>query len=202
MSLSASTLGSLIDANLLSEGANGYNRTVFSNALAAGIVMSISGKSFNTADVGLVPGIGVGAGIGVVGLVSSNMVNTAIAAMPTTSYNAIPMMRAIMNAVVTHLGNAAVLTSNHTPVYQGVGTIVIGSIPVSISEMTTNIDNQLTLAGANGYNRNILSQCISTGIVDEILSAGTGTVTITGTFTGSPIPGPLPGAGAGVGVIT
>lgn len=201
MALSAATLGSLIDTNLQGEGANGSNRTVFANAVAAGIVMSIVGKAFATADVGLVPGIGVGSGTGVIGLSAPTMTTTAVNALPSTGVNAEPMMRAIMMATVTHLADAT-LTSSHTPVFLGSGTIVIGSIPVMISEMSSNIDVQLLSAGANGSNRTILSTAIATGIVNEIIAAGTGTVTIAGTFTGSVPPGPVPGAGAGTGVIT
>ena len=198
MALSASTLGSLIDANLSGFGATGYNRTIFSNAVAAGIVMSIVGKSFATTDVGTVPGTGVGSGTGIVGLSSPNMVSVAIAAMPSTGVNANPLMQAIMNAVVSHLAASATLTSTHTPVFAGTGTIVVGSIPVIIAEMSGNIDSQLSGAGAVGVNRTVLSNAIATGIVTEILAAGTGTVTISG----SPGGVPSPGGGSGTGVIT
>ena len=198
MALSASTLGSLIAANLSTEGAIGANRVIFSNAVAAGLVMSIVGKAFATTDTGTVPGNGNGSGTGIVGLSSSNMTSVAVAALPTTGVNAEPLMRAIMMATQAHLASAATLTSTHTPVFAGTGTVVVGSIPVVISEMAGNIDTQLGNAGANGSNRMILSTAIATGVVTEILAAGTGTVTITGSPTGTP----SPGSGSGSGVIS
>lgn len=144
MALSASTLGSLIAANLTTEGANGSNKVIFANAVAAGIVMSIVGKAFATTDTGTVPGNGTGSGTGIVGLSSSNMTSTGVAALPTTGVNAEPMMRAIMMATQSHLASAATLSSTHTPVYEGSGTVVVGSIPVSISEMAGNISSQFS----------------------------------------------------------
>ncbi len=197
MSLSVSTLRSLIDTNLANEGATGYNRFIFSEAIANGIIMSIASKTFTTSDTGLVPGTGTGNGTGITSLSSSNMTSTTLALFPTTGVNAERLVRAIMQAVVTHLTTSATLTSSHTPVYSGTGIINIGSITVSTIEMTTNIDNQLFLIGANGYNRTILSSAIATGIVTEIIGFGTGTVIITGTPSGIP----TSGSGSGTGVI-
>jgi hypothetical protein len=198
MSLSASALGSLIDSNLTGFGANGSNKTIFSNAVAAGIVMSIAGKAFATIDIGTIPGSGIGSGTGLTGMSSSNMASIALGVMPSTGLNAPNLMQAIMNAVVAHLGSSATLTSTHTPVFAGSGTIVVGSIPVTISEMASNIDSQLGLAGAAGSNRTILSTAIATGIVTEILAAATGTVTISGSPSGIPVGG----GGSGSGVIS
>lgn len=197
MALSASALGSLIDSNLSSAGANGSNKTIFSNAIAAGIVMSIVGKSFSTIDVGTIPGTGVGVGTGLTGISSANMSSVAIAALPSTGTNAVPMMDAIMNAVQTHLATAT-LSSTHTPVFAGSGTIVVGSIPVVQSEMAGNIESQLSSAGANGSNKFALANAIAAGICTEILVAATGTVTISGSPSGTP----SPGGGSGTGVIS
>lgn len=202
MSLSPSTLASLIQANLAGVGAKGSNLSVFCTAVAAGIVLSIVGKAFATADVGLMPGIGVGAGVGITGLDPSAMQSTALATMHSHGSNAEKLMEAIMTAVVTHLSSAATLTSNHSPIFQGAGTIVVGSIAVVASEMGNNIDSQLQAAGAKGANRSELANAIAAGIAGNILSAGTGAVAITGTFTGPIPPGPIPGAGAGAGVIS
>jgi hypothetical protein len=198
MALSGSALGSLIDTNLASAGANGSNRTVFCNGVGAGVVMSLVGKSFATSDTGSTTGSGVGSGTGITGLVSSAMTSAALAVMPTTGSNAHPMMTAIMNGVVDHLSSSATLASINTPVYAGVGTIVVGSIPVVISEMAGNIQSQLMSAGANGSNLAILCTAIATGVCTGILSSGTGIVTITG----SPVGTPSPGSGSGTGVIS
>lgn len=196
MSLSASALGSLIDANLASAGAIGANRLVFANAVAAGIVMSIVGKSFATIDVGTIPGAGIGSGTGLTGLISGTMTTTAVGLLPTTGVNAMPMMNAIMNAVVSHM-SAASLASTHTPVFAGSGTIVPGSIPVLAPELASNIEAQLTSAGANGSNKAILSAAIAGGVAIGFITA-TGTVTISG----SPAGIPVPGGGSGTGVIS
>ena len=196
--LSDSVLGALIDSNLAGFGAIGSNRTIFSNAVAAGIVMSIAGKSFTTTDTGSVSGTGAGSGTGIVGLTSSNMVSTALGVMISQGVNASNLMTAIMNAVVSHLSSSATLTSTHTPVFSGSGTVDIGSIPVVITEMKSNIESQLTSVGANGVNKSNLSLAIATGIVTEILAAGTGTVTISGSPSGTP----SPGSGSGSGVIS
>jgi hypothetical protein len=198
MALSASTLGNLIAANLTSAGANGSNKTIFSNSIAAGIVMSISGKSFTTTDAGSMAGSGIGIGSGITGLSSSTMSTLAISAMSSTGSKAVPMMNAIMSATVAHLSSSAALNSTHTPIFAGVGSIDVGSISVTISEMSTNIETQLRNAGANGSNLHNFCHAVATGICTNILSAGTGSVTITG----SPIGTPSPGAGVGVGVIT
>lgn len=198
MSLSASALGSLIDANLASAGAVGSNRTIFANKVAAGIVMSIVGKTFTTNDVGTVPGVGAGTGTGITGLSSSTMASLAVATMTSTGTNAMPMMTAIMNGVVSHLSSSASLASVDTPVYLGTGTIVVGSIPVVIAEMAGNIESQLSGAGAVGVNLPNLCLSIATGICTNIISSGTGTLTITGSPTGTP----APGSGSGTGVIS
>jgi hypothetical protein len=198
MALSDSILGSLIDTNLSAFGANGSNRTLFCNKVAKGIVMSIVGKSFSTNDVGTTPGSGTGTGTGITGLVSSLMVSSAIAVLPSTGVNANKLFTAIMNAVVSHLASAAELNSTHSPVYTGTGTIVIGSITVSIPEMANNIKAQLLGAGAIGVNLTILCTAIATGIVTGILTGGTGSVTITGDAP----PSPVPGTGTGSGIIS
>jgi len=197
MALSDSVLGGLIDGNLSGAGAVGVNRTVFSNKVAKGIVMSTVGKSFTTADVGLTPGAGVGTGTGITGLDSMAMTSAALAVMTSEGDNAQPLMVAIMDAVKTHFSAAADLSSIDSPVYLGTGLIVVGSIGVVISEMKGNIKTQLQGAGANGSNLDNLCLAIATGVVSNILAAGTGTLTITGAAP----PLPVPGAGSGTGLI-
>lgn len=195
--LSASVLGGLIDANLASAGAVGSKRTIFSNKVAAGIVMSIVGKSFTTSDTGLTPGAGTGTGTGITGLSSSSMKSIALSTMVSQGDKADPLMNAIMMAVVQHLSAAADLSSNDSPVYLGTGTIDVGSIAVVISEMSGNILSQLNSAGAVGAKRANLSLAIATGVVTNILAAGTGSLTITGAAP----PIPVPGSGTGTGTI-
>lgn len=198
MALSASTLASLIKTNLMNDGAMGSNLQSFCTAVATGIVMSIVGKSFVTADVGLVGGIGAGTGTGITGLISSSMKSDALSLMSSRGANADGLMKAIMDATVSHLSSSASLSSIDTPVYVGTGTIVIGSIAVVPSEMSQNIDTQLQNAGAIGSNRTNLAMAIGTSIANGIISFGTGNLIITGT----PLSGPAPGAGSGTGSIS
>lgn len=198
MSLSASVLGGLIDSNLASAGAHGINRTKFCDAVARGIVESIVNQTFTTADVGLVPGAGTGMGTGMTSLDSSMMTSTALATMTRQGINAFKLMNAIMTAVVSHLSSASSLASVDTPVFSGVGTVVIGSWSITKSLMESNIKTELQNVGAHGINTPNLSKAIATGIVTNILADGTGTLTITG----SPFTTPSPGTGSGTGIIT
>lgn len=193
MSLSAAVLGNLIDSNLAGFGAVGSNRTIFSNAVATGIVNTLVGKNFTTNDTGSGTA-GTGTGTGVTGLSPSTMVSIALPVMISQGSNANNLMTAIMNATVTHLQSAASLTSVDPDVGIGTGIVVIGSFGVTIIEMTTNINNALLTAGANGSNRQNLSQAISTGIITNLLASGTGTLTITG---GSSLPPGTSGTGTG-----
>lgn len=198
MALSPTVLAGLINSNLMSVGANGSNLTPFCTAVGAGIVMSIVGKAFTTLDTGLVTGIGAGVGTGITGLQSSDMVSIAIAQMATTGDNAEKLMQAIMNATVTHLG-AASLVSVDPIVFVGAGAVVVGTIAVVQAEMASNIDSQLASVGAKGSNRTHLANAIAAGIAQEILSAGTGALVITGSPT---VPTPVPGTGPGTGTIS
>lgn len=198
MSLSASILSSLIRINLENVGANGVNLTKLCDAIATGVVMSTVGKSFTTSDIGLVPGNGTGIGTGITGLSSPTMQNTALSILISRGVNAAKLMKAIMDAVVSHLSSAASLASVDTPVFLGTGTIVVGTIAVVASEMSNNIDSQLALRGAIGVNRTNLATAIGTGIVNNILSSGSGALTITG----SPFSTPSPGSGSGTGTIS
>lgn len=198
MALSAAALGALIDSNLQGFGANGSNKTSFSNAVAKGIVNSIVGASFATVDTGLTPGTGAGTGTGILGLSASSMKSIALGLMSSQGENAGKLMEAIMNAVVSHLSAAATLTSTHSPVYLGSGTVTVGSILVVPATMGANINSELLAIGANGTNRSNLSTAIGTGVASNILSSGTGTVTITGSPSGTPVPG----SGSGTGVIS
>lgn len=179
MALSATVLGNLIDTNLNIYGAVGINRTIFSNAIATGIVNHIVGAVFITTDIGTGTN-GTGLGNGVTSLSAVNMRNIAIATMISTGINAQPTMDAIMQAVVNHLSSASILTSTHPQVGFGSGIINVGTIGVTIGGMEAAINAALNVVGANGVNRQNLSLSIATGVVTDILASGTGTVVISG----------------------
>ena len=194
MALSATILGSLIDGELLSQGATGIKRTIFSNAIASGIVTYMKTVSFTTVDVGVGSG-GNGTGTGITGLSSATMVSFALSAMSSTGSKAAPLMAAIMEAVVLHLGQAT-LTSSDPGVGSGSGTITPGNIAVVTSNMAAAIVSALEESGAKGNKRSDLANAIATGICTDILASGVGTVTISG---GS---GTSPSAGSGNGTIS
>jgi hypothetical protein len=194
MALSGSQLGGFIDSTLVHMGSKGNNRTVFCNAVGAGVVMSIVGQSFTTIDAGLTPGSGIGTGTGITGLNIHNMIEVAISEMPSTGHNARKLFYAIMKGVIEELANAT-LTTTDTPVYLGKGDIVVGSILVIETVMALNIFSQLQTIGANGSNLMPLAKAIAAGIAREIISDGGGSVTIVGTPTGIPVIGVGTGSG-------
>jgi hypothetical protein len=63
--------------------------------------------------------------------------------------------------------------------------------------MEGNIKTELQNVGGHGVNTPNLSKAVATGIVTNILAAGTGTLVITGSG-GTP----SPGTGSGTGIIT
>lgn len=195
MALSSITLGSLIDTNLQGDGAVGPNRTIFSNAIAKGVVNSLVGSTFTTSDSGIGTG-GTGSGTGITDLNSTTMRTTTLNTMSSTGVNAPGMMTAIMNAVVSHLNTDTTLTTTNPSVGNGTGIINIGSFSVTIGTMSNSILSELELSGAEGENRQNLALSIATGIVNNMLSSGTGTVTISG-GTGS-----SSSSGTGTGVIS
>jgi hypothetical protein len=196
--LSPTVLSALIKANMISYGANGSNLQKFCDAVASGILAHTIGASFTTNDSGLISNTGTGTGTGITGLSSSTMVSLALADMFRQGVNAPHLMQAIMDATVSHLSSSATLMSTDTEVYSGTGMIVIGSISVTVSQMSSDIDSALLAQGANGSNRTRLAHAIATGIATNILSSGTGTLTITGT----PAPPFTPGTDTGTGTIS
>lgn len=198
MPLDKDALAVLITANMIKAGARGVNMVPFVKAVSAGIVLSIVGKPFTTKDIGTIPGVGKGTGVGITGIDANKMVETALKDMGTYGTNARPMMKAIMDGTKQHL-TLATLSSAHPLVFVGTGKVDAGSILVITDEMTINIDTQLLLVKANGSNRKRLAHAIAKGICDEIKSKGTGTVIIVGSPTS---PFPAPGVGVGAGVIS
>jgi hypothetical protein len=206
MPLSGSGLTSELES-ALSQYSSGTEFNVFCSALGNGIVNACSGIiMFTTADVGTIPGIGVGAGTGITGLVAANiqsqMYNTGQGFWSPFQNNGPGVEWAnicskVASTVKAHFAANATLTSNHTPVYVGVGTVV-SYTGVTISGMKAAIVAASPGSWAS-YRMPELAEAVATGVVTEILShSPTDTVTITGT----PIGMPSPGTGSGSGVVT
>jgi hypothetical protein len=196
MALDASQLADMIDQQLVAQGANGDNKKKFCKAIATGIVKSVKGKTFVTLDVGTIPGIGQGTGIGIMGLMPDQMAKVAMAAGPTMlGANALKLMTAIMNATQQHFAMSASLSSTDTPVFLGSGVMVLGSIQVTPDEMSSNIKQALDDAGAKGKNREPLAKAVAAGVSFGLLTMGTGSLVIVGAPTGIPVGGGGPGQG-------
>ena len=181
-------------------GMTGSRLFNFCNTVGSGSAMSVIGKSFSTVDVGTAPGAGVGMGTGIQGLSASIIKNQiyseCVSAFGQSGTRLMDFANAVSKACVEQMGKAT-LSSTHTPVFLGSGTITPGSIKVSASEWGSNIQS----AGAgimNGTKWASFAKALGKGQALNILSMGTGTVTISG----SPAGTPSPGAGSGTGVIS
>jgi hypothetical protein len=196
MSLVVDDFAQVIDQQLVLAGAIGTNKLKFCKAVSTGLINSLKGKSFTTLDTGTVPGVGQGTGTGLIGLMPDQMTQIGIAAAPgMTGDNALPLMTAIMTASQQYLAMAAALASNDTPVFLGTGTIVIGSIMVTMDEVNNNLQSAFKDQKANGDNMPALCKAIATGFTFGILTMATGELVIVGTPTGTPAPGGGPGMG-------
>lgn len=205
MPLSGSGLASEIQTALAPY--NGTQFAPFCNAIGMGIVLATSGiLTFTTSDVGTVPGVGVGTGTGIAGLVTSNiqtqMYNKGQSFWSSFQNNGpgvewSNVCAKIALAVKTHFAANATLTSTHTPVFAGVGT-VLSYAGVTIPAMKAAIVAQAPGSWASARFPE-LAEAVATGVVLELTThSPTDIVTITG----SPIGIPVPGAGSGAGIVT
>jgi hypothetical protein len=194
---------SLLMAKMASKAMVGPMLFPFCNAIATGSVLSIVGKPFQTTDVGLIPGVGFGTGIGIVGvppsLVKSQIITIGLS-FGLVGIKLMDVADAVAEALVAEIAFAT-LTSTHAPVFLGNGNITTGSILVTGPEWGGQITSQGFSQGMAGAQWPQMANAIGMGCALGFLTA-TGVVTITGTFTGPVPPGPVPGAGVGSGFIT
>lgn len=203
MPMSDSSMTNTLYGILSGKGFKGPKLMAYCKAVSGGSVMSQVGKSFNTADTGLIPGVGAGIGTGIMGLVQSAMKGNIIGAgqgLDQKGPKFPDLADGIATAVIAEAGNA-LLTSAHGPVFLGVGVVIPGSIPVVASEWAGNIQSLGAASQFKGPKWPNHCKAIGNGCVQSYPTA-TGIVTISGSFTGSIPPGPLPGAGAGAGVVS
>jgi hypothetical protein len=171
----------------------------FTDAIGNGSQLHVVGKAFATSDVGTIAGAGVGSGTGISGvdpsLVSSTIYATAIGLFGQFGSRLQDLCDALGQNVVAQMLTAQ-LDSTHTPVFAGVGTIVVNSITVVGPAWASSIEG--AAPGFIGNKWPDLAQAIGQGFFTGVFSGGTGTVTITGSPSGIP----SPGAGSGVGTIS
>lgn len=198
--VSGSFWSSTLYASLSSFGFIGSQLQNFTNIVGNGSALSVIGTPFTTVDVGTVPGVGSGTGIGVIGF-TGGQVSTEIFSLAT----GFGFLGSKLFDVCDACGQAesaalalATLTSVDSPVYLGVGTITPGSILVVGPAWAAEIQSMGTEENFMGSKWPDFSSALGNGQALPVLMTGTGVLTITGTPTGTP----APGSGSGVGVIT
>lgn len=197
--ISGSNWSTILQGFLAGKGFNGSRMSDVTDAVGNGGQTHVVGKSFTTVDSGSTPGVGVGTGTGITGL-SGAAISTLIIALATGSFGQagakLPdFADAVGDACVSELG-AALLTSAHTPVFAGSGTVDVGSIPVVPAGWGSDINSAgSSLVGSEWSN---FADAMGQGQANHVLAAGSGSVSISGSATG-PV---VPGAGTGTGTIS
>lgn len=207
MALSGSGLSSEIKTALQGIGWSGTQLTVFSDAIGQGIVLATSGVlSFNTSDSGTIPGDGIGAGVGIIGMSDSSMSSVMYSTGQgfwSSFQNNGPGVEwqnfcdVVSEAIVLHFTTNATLTSTHNPVFAGTGTVVSYS-GLAIPDMTSAIVAQAPASWASARFPE-LAEAVATGVITEILGHAPADFVV---ISGSPSGAPVPGAGSGTGVVT
>ena len=199
MALDASRMATDMFTRYKGKGFKGPRLMDYCTVISQGSVMSIVGKPFATIDVGSVPGAGVGAGVGIIGVVADTVKSTTVSTANGTQFKGPRLTDAAQvyaEALVLEI-SLATLASTHAPVFAGAGTIVPGSIPVNIQEWAGNIfttGKGMRFIGPQWFN---WCKALATGGVTGFATA-TGSVVIAG----SPAGTPSSGGGSGVGVIS
>lgn len=187
-------------ARFVSIGFKGSYLHKFTGVIGNGSAAEVVGKTFTTTDVGTVPGAGTGAGVGIVGISAATISNTiyslAVSYFGQAGARLKDTCDQIADSCVAQMA-LATLSSTHTPVYLGTGTIVVGSITVDPGGWSSLITSQGVSNGFKGSQWPNLAEAVGTGQAMGVLSSGTGIVTITGS--GGP---PVGGSGNGFGVMS
>lgn len=186
-------------ARLSALGHAGSSLHDFTDADGIGSATYLTGKGFTTADVGTVPGVGAGIGTGITGLTQSTlamtMYNNSVAQFGQAGSELFDTCNQIAASCIAQIALATLATVN-SPVFAGVGTVVVGSIAVVPADWGSAIQTQgASLQGSEWGN---YAQVLGAAKANAVLSSGTGTVTITG----SPISTPGPGTGVGTGTLS
>ena len=199
MPLSGSIFQSAMLGELASKGFVGTQLITMASAVGIGSFMSLVGKPFTTKDTGMVTGVGVGAGVGIIG-VTKSVISAAVFQECAASFGTVgEKLKDFCDGIGAGLEaeiQMATLTSQHTLIFAGTGVVDPGSIPVSGSEWSSNIISSSAFGGSKWPST---AKAIGKGCATSFGTAS-GQVTIAG----APItpPPPSPGSGAGTGVIS
>lgn len=186
---------------------NGGQLKIFSSALGNGITTALIGKlRFTTTDSGVIPGAGIGNGIGIKGLDDAIMAQLMFAKGQSTwaaSQNQGPgtewmvFCSKISLAVKKHLGTTAILKSTHAPVFTGSGKVL------AYSGVTADAMSSAIVAAAPGDWAKArfpeLALAVATGVMTNILTHAPTDVQV---ISGAPAGTPSGGSGTGAGVVT
>jgi hypothetical protein len=197
--LGAHMTGTII-GTMTAAGLIGTSVPSFAMAVGDGSITPIIGAPFTTTDIGTVPGAGVGTGVGLTGPVDSLIAQAIFVGLVSKFGSAgdslLDITDSVAGAFVAELA-LATLTSTHTPVFAGSGTIVVGSISVPASAIADMIEQSGVASGFLGDSwpdiAEVIGQEFSSG-----LALATGSLVIAGAPTGTP----APGAGTGSGSIS
>lgn len=200
MPMLGSNMSSTIFTALSAAGFAGSNLLNFTLAIGNGTVGALVGLPFPTTDVGTVPGVGAGSGVGLTGPVapalSAAILSGLVAAFGQAGEDLPDVTDALADGLITELG-LATLTSTHAPVFLGTGTIPPGAITASASLISGQIESEGVSRGFLGDSWPDLADVIGQEFANAMALA-TGSIVITGSPAGTPVPG----AGTGSGTIS
>jgi len=201
MPMSGANMSTTMQGIAAGYGWIGSNLPSFCDAVSNGLINGLLGLPFSTQDTGSTPGVGVGSGVGLTGVITATLSGALLATMTTKLGSAgadLPnLCDAIANAFVAEIG-LATLVSNHTPVFLGSGVIVAGSITMLAPVVIAAIQSEGVGYGFLGTSWPGVADAVGTEVSNSMTLA-TGTVTITGSPTGSPV---VPGVGVGSGTLS
>lgn len=207
MALSGPGLSSELQAALSGIGWNGTKLTEFCDAIGNGIVLYTAGTlTFTTSDVGTVPGSGTGSGTGITGMsdasMSSVMFTTGQGFWSSLQNNGpgvewSKFCDAVSQTVVAHFAANATLTSTHSPVFAGSGTVV-SYAGLAVPAMKSSMVAQAPAPWASARFPE-LAEAVATGVITEIQGHSPADSVV---ISGSPSGTPAGGSGSGSGVVT
>ena len=178
----------------------------FTLALGNGIALALSGKlQFKTKDAGVIPGSGVGTGLGITGLDDSKMSSTMFAAGQkawSPLQNNGPGVEwkifcdKVSLAVATHLKTNAILQSTHSPVFAGAGKVTAYS-GVTGDDIKASIVAQ-SPAPWQKARMPELAEAVGKGVAEELTGHAPADSVV---IAGSPAGTPSGGSGSGSGIV-
>lgn len=200
MAMSGSNFSSTMQALFLSlVGTIGSSTPDLTDAVGqGGIDDSLIGGTFATVDVGTVPGAGVGIGTGLTNVTDSgvsSLIFTELAAAFGGGGSNLPDLCDAAGGAFAAEVALATLSSTHSPVFSGTGTIVGGVIPVAPQGPAIEVAGIAN--GMLGSHWGDTANAIGDAFTTALLSAS-GEVTISGSSSGET----SGGGGTGTGTVS